>query len=97
MSTTENNLVLRQYVGLLPRKPHILLAATGSVAAIKVPELARALLSLGEVRILATDPARHFFTEHEVPVGARPVHGAPCRCAPIIVKRINRMQLQHIE
>eukprot|EP00884_Botryococcus_braunii_P011800 jgi/Botrbrau1/20620/Bobra.113_1s0045.1 len=57
------------------RRPRILLAATGSVAAIKVPELARLLLSVGEVRMLATEPARHFFTDHEVPSAARPVHG----------------------
>lgn len=59
------------------RRPRILLAATGSVAAIKVPELARLLLAVGEVRLLATDPARHFFTDHEVPAAARPVHGCP--------------------
>lgn len=42
-------------------RPHILLAVSGSVAAVKVPLLVEQLLRLGEVRVVATSSARHFF------------------------------------
>ena len=47
--------------------PRVLLAATGSVAAIRTPELCRALRTAGhEVRVAATEPALHFFDPGEL-------------------------------
>lgn len=57
-------------------RPHILLGLTGSVASIKAPPLARALCELGTVRVVATEAARHFFDEAELPEAARPVLGS---------------------
>jgi phosphopantothenoylcysteine decarboxylase len=51
---------------------HLILGVTGSVAAIKTPELLGALRSAGhEVRVVATRPALYFFDPAEVePAGA---------------------------
>ena len=50
----------------------VLLAASGSVAAIKVPELAQQLLSRGfEVTVVATAPAAHFFAPGDLPDGVK--------------------------
>lgn len=57
----------------------VLLAASGSVAAIKVPELARQLLSHGfEVTVVATAPAAHFFTSADLPSGVQLYGALPC-------------------
>ena len=49
---------------IVGRRPRVLLVATGSVAAVKVPALAYALLTvLGvEVRIVMTNRANHFYS-----------------------------------
>ncbi len=57
------------------RRPRILLGATGSVAAIKVAELARHLAAVAEVRIIATDAAKHFIDEAQLPHQCRPLLG----------------------
>ncbi|KAK9805539.1 hypothetical protein WJX72_003945 [[Myrmecia] bisecta] len=57
------------------RRPHVLLAVSGSVAAIKVPELALMLASFADVRTIATQAARHFLSDNDLPVAARPLHG----------------------
>ncbi len=50
--------------------PKILLGVTGSVAAIRTPELARALHDSGhEVRIVATEPALYFFDPSDLETG----------------------------
>lgn len=43
------------------RRPHILLGCCGSVAAVKVPVLVQGLSALGEVRVVTTAHAEHFF------------------------------------
>ncbi len=43
------------------RRPRVLLAATGSVATVKVPELAARLAAHAEVRVVLTAAARHFW------------------------------------
>ena len=43
------------------RRPHILLGVTGSVAAKLTPKLVSALQELGEVEVVATEPARYFW------------------------------------
>ncbi len=49
---------------------NILLGVTGSVAAIKAPELVRSLQTAGhEVRVVATQPALYFFNPAELPSG----------------------------
>ena len=53
----------------------MLLGATGSVAAIKVAELAHLLVAFAEVKIVATKAARHFIKEIELPPAARHMHG----------------------
>ncbi|KAK9788158.1 hypothetical protein WJX73_002590 [Symbiochloris irregularis] len=57
------------------KHPHILLGVTGSVAAIKVPDLATLLSALGTVRVVTTAAATHFFSEDALPADARPVLG----------------------
>jgi phosphopantothenoylcysteine synthetase/decarboxylase len=56
-------------------RPHVLLGVTGSVAAIKVPELATKLLHFADVRIVATPSARHFFTQEQLPAECGPLLG----------------------
>jgi phosphopantothenoylcysteine decarboxylase len=51
----------------------VLLALTGSVAAMKAPDLARALSSWADVRTIATEAALHFFNPADLPGAARPV------------------------
>jgi phosphopantothenoylcysteine decarboxylase len=47
--------------------PRVLLGVTGSVAAVRTPAIARALLDRGdEVRVVATDAALSFFNSSEV-------------------------------
>ena len=58
------------------RLPRVLLAASGSVAAIKLPEVAAALVCLAEVRVLLTAAARHFVTDDMLPMAVLPVYGA---------------------
>lgn len=53
-----------------PRKPHILLGLTGSVAAIKGEELVGLLSQIGIVRIVATNAAGHFFKPAALPPDA---------------------------
>ncbi len=60
------------------RRPHVLLGVTGSVAAIKVPQLAAALREFADVRVVATPAAKHFFTEQQLPPECRPLLGG-CR------------------
>ncbi|XP_039628309.1 phosphopantothenoylcysteine decarboxylase isoform X1 [Polypterus senegalus] len=49
---------------------HVLLGVTGSVAALKVPELVGRLLELPgvEVKVVTTDHAKHFFSPDALPV-----------------------------
>jgi phosphopantothenoylcysteine synthetase/decarboxylase len=58
----------------------VLLGVTGSVAAIKVPELATQLRRFADVRIVATPSAQHFFTEEQLPAECRPLLGASLQC-----------------
>ncbi len=65
------------------RGPRVLLGASGSVAAIKIMELAHLLAAFAEVKIVATKAARHFIQEDELPAAVRPLHGkthclSPC-------------------
>lgn len=52
------------------RTPHILLGLSGSVAAIKGNELIKLLTDIGELRIVATDAARHFWKPDAAGAGA---------------------------
>ena len=49
------------------RRPRILLGASGSVAAIKVAELADLLAEFAEVKLVLTKAARHFVTQEDLP------------------------------
>ena len=60
----------------------MLLGVTGSVAAIKVPELATKLLRFADVRIVATPSARHFFTQEQL----------PAECAPLLGESLSPLQ-----
>ena len=63
------------------RRPKVLLGVSGSVAAIKVVELAHLLAAFAEVKIVATKAARHFIQEDELPTAVQPIHGkAPDLC-----------------
>eukprot|EP00878_Enallax_costatus_P005980 GHUV01006272.1.p1 GENE.GHUV01006272.1~~GHUV01006272.1.p1 ORF type:complete len:201 (+),score=72.17 GHUV01006272.1:222-824(+) len=57
------------------RSARILLAATGSVAAIKVPQLTQLLQQLGEVRVASTKAAAYFFTQQQLPASVGPIAG----------------------
>lgn len=49
---------------------NVLLGVTGSVAALKTPELMRALLAAGyQVKVVATQPALYFFDHKQLPPG----------------------------
>jgi len=52
----------------------IVLGATGSVAAVRVPSLCSSLVEMGhEVRVAATEPSLYFFDPGELPPGV-PIH-----------------------
>ncbi|GAX79278.1 hypothetical protein CEUSTIGMA_g6718.t1 [Chlamydomonas eustigma] len=63
------------FMSLHPPKPHIILGVTGSVAAVKTAELCSSLLSLGEVRVIATDASKRFLKETLIPTSALPLLG----------------------
>ena len=65
----------QQQQGQPRRRPRVLLGATGSVAAIKLGQLASALLEFADVRVVATAGACHFFEESALPAAALPVLG----------------------
>lgn len=56
-------------------QPRVLLAASGSVAAIKLPELARLLAEFADVRLLMTEAARKFVSEADFPPEVLPIYG----------------------
>lgn len=58
--------------GIVCRRPRILLGASGSVAAIKVVELAYLLAEFAEVKLVLTKAARHFVQQDDLPFT---VHG----------------------
>ena len=63
-------------------RPKVLLGVSGSVAAIKVVELAHLLAAFAEVKIVATKAARHFIQECELPAAVQPIHGnGPVLCS----------------
>jgi len=50
--------------------PNIVLGVTGSVAALKTPDLVRALLAAGHhVKVAATEPSLYFFDKSTLPAG----------------------------
>ncbi|KAG1662842.1 hypothetical protein FOA52_010633 [Chlamydomonas sp. UWO 241] len=57
------------------RRPHILLGLTGSVASIKAAQLCSLLLGIGELKVIATEAARKFINEDDLPPGALPLIG----------------------
>ncbi|PNW77132.1 hypothetical protein CHLRE_10g423450v5 [Chlamydomonas reinhardtii] len=59
----------------MERRPQILLAATGSVASIKVATLCRLLLEIGDVKLIVTSSAKHFINEDELPDAVKPILG----------------------
>ncbi len=57
---------------------HVILGVTGSVAAIRTPALYAGLRSLGHaVRVVATEPALHFFDPSELPADPSDPLGGP--------------------
>ena len=60
----------------MSHRPRVLLAASGSVAAIKLPEVAAGLMQLADVRVLMTAAARHFVPDAALPAAVLPVYGA---------------------
>ncbi|KAG2446273.1 hypothetical protein HXX76_000862 [Chlamydomonas incerta] len=59
----------------MDRRPQVLLAATGSVASIKVAALCRLLLEIGDVKLIATSSAKHFINEDDLPDAVKPILG----------------------
>lgn len=55
------------YSSVHPAKPHILLAASGSVAAIKFESLCRSLSEWAEVKAVATKSSLHFVDRSSLP------------------------------
>lgn len=53
------------------RRPHILLAASGSVASIKFATIAQSLAEWGDVRAVCTQPALHFIDPRDLPAGVK--------------------------
>lgn len=58
--------------------PH---TTTGSVAAIKVPQLCELLCAHADVKVVATKAAKYFFKDEQLPEAARPSLGVRGRCA----------------
>lgn len=54
-------------IGTSPRRPHILLAASGSVAAIKFGNLCRAFSEWAEVRAVVTSASLNFIDRASIP------------------------------
>ncbi|GMH01197.1 hypothetical protein Nepgr_003036 [Nepenthes gracilis] len=54
-------------LNIVPRKPHILLAASGSVAAIKLGNLCHCFSEWAEVKAVATTAALHFIDRASIP------------------------------
>ena len=52
------------------RRPRVLLGASGSVAAIKVTELAHLLTEFADVKLVLTSAARHFVQQSDLPFRA---------------------------
>lgn len=63
---------------LLNGRPHVLLGVTGSVAAVKAPELAQLLCQHSEVKVVVTDAASNFLTEDDFPLAAQPLLSKVC-------------------
>jgi phosphopantothenoylcysteine decarboxylase len=60
----------------LPRhRPRVLLGVSGSVAAIRVGQLAHLLCNYAEVKVVATTAARHFLKDADFPKACLPIHG----------------------
>ncbi|PRW44355.1 G8 domain-containing [Chlorella sorokiniana] len=57
------------------RRPRVLLAATGSVATIKLAQLAQLLLQFADVKVIATKAALYFVEEADLPPACRPLLG----------------------
>ena len=53
----------------------MLLGVSGSVAAIKIAQLAHSLVAFSDVKIVATASARHFINEKDLPALVLPLHG----------------------
>ncbi|CAD7701470.1 unnamed protein product [Ostreobium quekettii] len=56
-------------------RPNVLLGASGSVAAVKVPRIAELLSEFAAVKVIATDAAGHFFAELDLPPPCQPLLG----------------------
>ena len=59
----------------LHRKPRILLGVSGSVAAIKVPILAKLLAEVADVQIITTDASRKILSDEDLAALNVPVKG----------------------
>ena len=66
----------------ISRSPRVLLAVSGSVAAIKMHELAAELVEFADVRVLMTAGARNFVSDADLPAAVRHVYGVPCQNRP---------------
>eukprot|EP00029_Vermamoeba_vermiformis_P002946 TRINITY_DN13313_c0_g1_i1.p1 TRINITY_DN13313_c0_g1~~TRINITY_DN13313_c0_g1_i1.p1 ORF type:complete len:198 (+),score=56.03 TRINITY_DN13313_c0_g1_i1:84-677(+) len=49
-----------------PKKPHVLVAVTGSVATIKILDIIKQIKQFAEVKVITTNSAKHFFNENDV-------------------------------
>lgn len=58
-----------------PRRPRVLLAVSGSVATIKLPELAQLLLEFSEVKVVVTKASHYFFKQEQLPPACHDVLG----------------------
>jgi phosphopantothenoylcysteine decarboxylase len=52
---------MRGSAGAKRRRPRILIGVTGSVAAVKVPELCAELCKFAQLKVVFTQSSRHFF------------------------------------
>jgi len=55
------------------RRPRIILGVSGSVATIKVIQVAELLLEFADVIVVSTESARHFFDESALPASCQPL------------------------
>ena len=64
-----------QVLCLMCRRHRVLLGASGSVAAIKVVQLAHLLAEFAEIKLVLTKAAKHFVQQDDLPFK---IHGMAC-------------------
>ncbi len=66
------------------RRPHVLIAVSGSVATVKIYEITERLMSWCDVRVITTKSAQQFFDLSKFYSGSEPLTSAAASAAPLL-------------